>query len=67
MTLTNISTTGGKGGPTITVTSYSEFADAVSGTKPAIVIVSGTIQHEAKTRVGSNKSIIGKDSRARRF
>jgi len=57
-------TTGGKGGPTVTVTTYEQFAQAVSGSDPKIIIVSGVINHEAKTRIGSNKSIIGKNSQA---
>jgi pectate lyase len=65
--LTPNSTTGGKGGPTVTVTSYEQFAQAVSGSEPKIILVSGTIRHEAKTRIGSNKSIIGKNSQARKF
>ena len=59
---TNGGTTGGQGGSITTVTSLSALKSAVSGDTPAIVIVAGTISGNEPVKVGSNKSIIGKDS-----
>lgn len=56
----NGGTTGGAGGPTVTVTSCSELNAAVQGDTPKIVKVSGTIVgNDALVGVGSNTSIIG--------
>jgi pectate lyase len=60
----NGGTTGGKGGSTVTVTTLADLEDAVSGDDAAIVIVSGTISGAAQVRVGSNKTILGKNSSA---
>ena len=61
-------TTGGAGGTTTTVSSFAQFSAAVSGDDAAIVIVDGALtSDDADTitvKVGSNKSIIGKDSGA---
>lgn len=64
--LTESRTTGGKGGASVTATTWQEFEAAIKGDEPKIILVSGTIKGEAKARVGSNKSIIGKDSSARK-
>jgi pectate lyase len=59
----NGGTTGGAGGSSITVTSISELAAAVKGDSPTIVYISGTLSGSTdKIRVGSNKSILGKDA-----
>lgn len=55
------STSGGKGGETVTVTSLAALTSAVAGSDPRIVVVSGTITGAAKVLVGSNKSIIGRN------
>lgn len=61
----NGGTTGGAGGSSTTVTSISELMDAVSGDDPAIIYISGSLTGSTeKIRVGSNKSILGKDSKA---
>ncbi|KAF1972299.1 pectate lyase a, partial [Bimuria novae-zelandiae CBS 107.79] len=54
-------TSGGKGGPTVTVTSLAALTSAVADTTPRIVVVSGKITGAAKVLVGSNKSIIGRN------
>ena len=61
----NGGTTGGAGGTTTTVSSYAEFTSAVEGDDAKVVIVSGNIKKEAdQVKVGSNTSIVGKDSSA---
>ncbi|KAF1961524.1 pectin lyase-like protein [Byssothecium circinans] len=60
----NGGTTGGRGGSTTTVSSFAEFSAAVSGDAAKIVIVSGSISSSGSVKIGSNKSIIGKDSSA---
>ncbi|KAJ6119166.1 pectate lyase A [Penicillium sp. IBT 18751x] len=61
----NGGTTGGAGGTTTTVSSYAAFTKAVSGDDAKVVVVSGTITKTAdQARVGSNTSIIGKNSDA---
>ncbi|KAF2405405.1 pectin lyase-like protein [Trichodelitschia bisporula] len=57
-------TTGGKGGQVVQVSTYEQLAAAASGNEPKIIVITGPIMAEAKTRVGSNKSFIGKNSRA---
>ena len=64
---TNGGTTGGQGGSVTIVTSLSALKSAVSGNSPAIVIVSGTIAGNEAVKVGSNKSILGKDSSASKY
>ncbi|KAF7717401.1 Pectate lyase [Penicillium ucsense] len=62
----NGGTTGGAGGTTTTVSSYAAFTAAVKGDAKKVVVVSGTITQTAdQARVGSNTSIIGKDSNAK--
>jgi len=61
----NGGTSGGKGGATVTVSTLAQFTAAVAGTNPSIVVVTGTISGAAQVRVGSNKSIIGKNSSAK--
>ncbi|WP_235005318.1 pectate lyase family protein [Pedobacter nyackensis] len=53
------STTGGKGGSTVTVTSLSALKTAISGSTASIVQVSGRITGTGYLMVGSNKTIIG--------
>ncbi|CDM27193.1 CAZyme family PL1 [Penicillium roqueforti] len=61
----NGGTKGGAGGTTTTVSSYAAFTAAVSGDSAKVVVVSGPITQVAKqVRVGSNTSILGKDSTA---
>jgi pectate lyase len=61
----NGGTKGGKGGSTTTVSTYAQFTAAVTDDTARIVIVSGTITKAARVKVGSNKSIIGKNSSAK--
>lgn len=61
----NGGTTGGAGGTEVTVTSNEELLAEVEGDDPKIIWVEGTIEgYTDKVRVGSNKSIIGKNSEA---
>ena len=61
----NGGTTGGKGGSTTTVSTLAQFTAAVKGDDAKIVIVSGGFKGNAdNVKIGSNKSIIGKDSSA---
>lgn len=57
-------TTGGKSGATVTVTSAAEFSAAVAGDTPKVVLVKGEISLPARPKIGSNKSIIGVGSTA---
>lgn len=55
----NGTTTGGKGGQTVTVSTLAALKSAVSSSSPAIVQVSGTITGTGMINVGSNKTIVG--------
>ncbi|MEQ7799389.1 pectate lyase [Pedobacter sp. ASV1-7] len=55
----NGKTTGGKGGQTVTVTTFSALKTALSSTSPMIVQVSGKISGTGLLRVESNKTILG--------
>jgi pectate lyase len=46
------------------VTTHAQLEAALKGNDPKIVLVQGTIKADAKTRVGNNKSVIGKDKNA---
>ena len=48
----------------INVSTFEELEKAAISTTPAIIVVSGKIVHEGRIKVGSNKSIIGKNSGA---
>ncbi|KAF2121277.1 pectin lyase fold/virulence factor [Lophiotrema nucula] len=61
----NGGTTGGKGGSTTTVSSFAQFTAAVADDTARIVIVSGPITSTGNVKIGSNKSVIGKDSSAK--
>lgn len=62
----NGGTTGGAGGTTTTVSSYAQFTAAVVGTAKKVVVLDGAITETAKqVNVGSNTSIIGKNSGAK--
>jgi pectate lyase len=52
-------TTGGKGGPTITVKTVAELEAAVQGSNPAIVRLDGKFTLTRRLVVGSNKSLLG--------
>lgn len=61
----NGGTTGDAGGTTTTVSTYAQFTAAVSSTDKKVVIFDGAITQTAdQVKVGSNTSIIGKDSGA---
>jgi len=62
----NGGTSGGAGGTTTTVSTYAQFTAAVAGTAKKVVIVNGAISTAAaQVKVGSNTSIIGKNSGAK--
>ncbi|KAF2752796.1 putative pectate lyase A [Pseudovirgaria hyperparasitica] len=62
----NGGTSGGKGGPTTTVSTLAQFTAAVADDTARIVVVSGTISGTAgQTKIGSNKTVIGKDKNAK--
>ena len=52
-------TTGGAGGPTVTVTSLSALNSAVAASGPQIIRVSGNFSCSADVRVSANKTILG--------
>ena len=52
-------TTGGGSGAVTTVTTLAALKTAVTGSTPAIVIVSGTITGNEVVKVGANKSVLG--------
>ena len=55
----NGTTTGGAGGPTVTVTTLSQLQSAAGSSGPSIIQVSGTITGSGDITVTSNKTIIG--------
>ena len=61
----NGGTTGGNGGTTTTVSSFAQFTAAVADDTARIVVVSGPIAATGNVKIGSNKSVIGKDSSAK--
>lgn len=52
-------TTGGKGGQTVTVSTYAALKSAVASSSPLIIKVSGTISGKGMINVRSNKTIVG--------
>lgn len=53
-------TTGGQGGPVVTVTNKADLMSAVSGDTPRVIQVVGTIHGDYNIpNVGSNKTIVG--------
>lgn len=60
----NGGTSGGLGGSTVTVSSLAALQSAVKADTAAIVIISGTITGDARVDIGSNTSLLGKDSNA---
>ncbi|WP_117208224.1 family 16 glycoside hydrolase [Allorhizocola rhizosphaerae] len=59
-----IGTTGGAGGPTVTVTNAAQLADYAGRAGPYNIMVSGTISTSDMITVVANKSIIGVGSTA---
>jgi len=57
-------TTGGAGGPTVTVDTAAELEDHAGANTPFIILVSGQIQVDGMLKVVANKSIIGIGSNA---
>src|SRR5690606_11394687 len=55
----NGNTTGGAGGPTITVSSASELIDAMQADGPAVIQISGMIALDGMEDVASDKTLIG--------
>lgn len=61
----NGGTSGGKGGKTIQVATLAALEAAVKGNDSAIVLITGPISGKGDNiKIGSNKSVIGKDSSA---
>ncbi|KAF2006196.1 polysaccharide lyase family 1 protein [Amniculicola lignicola CBS 123094] len=61
----NGGTTGGKGGKQVSVSTLAELTTAVAGDEASIVIITGPISGSGENvKIGSNKSVIGKDSTA---
>lgn len=52
-------TTGGKGGATVTVDNAADFSAAVAGDEPKVVRVKGEINFPSRPKIGPNKSVIG--------
>ncbi|KAF2872300.1 polysaccharide lyase family 1 protein [Massariosphaeria phaeospora] len=52
-------TTGGKGGPTVTVDTVDALKSAVADDTPRIVYAKGTFNLTGRLSIGSNKSLIG--------
>ncbi|KAJ0161993.1 Pectate lyase B [Colletotrichum tanaceti] len=52
-------TTGGKGGPTVTVTSVPALQTAVVGSDPKTIVLRGEFALPARLNIGSNKSLVG--------
>ncbi|KAF3941851.1 hypothetical protein ABW19_dt0204842 [Dactylella cylindrospora] len=61
----NGGTTGGLGGPIVEVDNLQAYQQAVADDEPRIVVITGPITGSAQVLVGSNKSIIGKNSNAK--
>jgi len=62
----NGGTTGGEGGPIVTVTSEAELKSAVDGVNtPVIILVRGTINVSGELSARSNKTIVGLGTDAR--
>jgi pectate lyase len=57
----NGGTSGGRGGNVTAVYSLEQLTAAVSGDKALIVVVARSMSGSGTIKVGSNKSIIGKD------
>ncbi|KAI5847513.1 putative pectate lyase [Tricharina praecox] len=60
----NGGTTGGIGGTVTTVTTLAALTAAVAGDAKKIVLISGTITGAARVDIGSNTSLLGKNSAA---
>ncbi|RPA83279.1 pectin lyase-like protein [Ascobolus immersus RN42] len=60
----NGGTKGGAGGPTVTVSSLSALESAAKGNDAKIIIIDGSISGAKSVAVGSNKTILGKNSKA---
>jgi pectate lyase len=59
----NGGTSGGKGGKTVEVASLAELTAAVKGDTASIVLITAPIKGSGENvKIGSNKSVIGKDS-----
>ncbi|WP_437682398.1 pectate lyase family protein [Sorangium sp. So ce131] len=61
----NGGTTGGEGGMVVTVSDAESLLEAMAGTEPRVVQISGTIQLSGMNDVGSNKTLLGLGADAR--
>jgi len=55
-----VSTKGGAGGATTTVSTLPQLSAAAAASGPGVIVVSGAISGAAKVSVGSDKTIVGK-------
>ncbi|WP_433936638.1 polysaccharide lyase family 1 protein [Sorangium cellulosum] len=55
----NGGTTGGAGGMVVTVSDAESLLEAMAGTEPRVIQISGTIELSGMNDVGSNKTIVG--------
>ncbi|WP_438030037.1 pectate lyase family protein [Sorangium sp. So ce233] len=55
----NGGTTGGEGGMVVTVSDAESLLEAMAGTDPRVIQISGTIELSGMNDVGSNKTIVG--------
>ncbi|WP_437320994.1 pectate lyase family protein [Sorangium sp. So ce385] len=55
----NGGTTGGEGGMVVTVSDAASLLEAMAGTEPRVIQISGTIELSGMNDVGSNKTIVG--------
>lgn len=62
-------TTGGKGGPTTTVSTLPALRTAIAGTNPLTIIAKGSfnLTDQPRLRLGSNKSLLGHKKGAKFF
>lgn len=60
----NGGTTGGAGGPTVTVTSGAQLVSEAQAAGPRVIQVSGTVSLSGMNDVGSDKTIVGLGSNA---
>lgn len=52
-------TTGGAGGPIVTVTTTAELAKQAEGTAPLVILIDGVVGEGTRVSIGSNKTVLG--------
>ena len=63
----NGGTTGERGGATTTVSTLAQYTAAVADDTARVVVVSGIITGATQVRLGSNKTVVGKNGSASRL